>query len=375
MPSCAQPLIFSDTKSSQPSKLEVKEPSNQVGVATTKRAAPSSALQPSLNTVDDNISPPVGCEASGAAFFFSGNFSGTRPALMQRITGAGGDISNCVKKATHILISATAAAKASPSAALSKLLQKESDKPVVCPAFLDALVDNRRLELRTAIGLDKSDLLRFGSGPGISLVYKPSVVPAESKETIIEPTTKKRKISSSNSRLELDGECGFGGKVLLTEDGTDAYSVTLNQYSNEFNKFYKMQLIQSGNQLIFFKKWGRVGESAIDVHTSRFGGKAEAIKAFEKKFKESTGNQWSNRDQFVKKPNRYYLVKQADDPHHDEFEPAPEHLLGAFDSASSAEKSGLAPATTYLMRQIFDAKMLAASFQRMQIDAMKLKSL
>ena len=38
---------------------------------------------------------------------------------------------------------------------------------------------------------------------------------------------------------------------------------------------------------MFFKKWGAVGESGLDIHTSSYASREAAIKAFEDKFKVS----------------------------------------------------------------------------------------
>jgi hypothetical protein len=61
-----------------------------------------------------------------------------------------------------------------------------------------------------------------------------------------EPAAKRRKLAATNSRLNVDSECGYAGRVVLTEDGCDAYSVMLNQYSaaSKFNKYYLMQLLK-----------------------------------------------------------------------------------------------------------------------------------
>ena len=60
------------------------------------------------------------------------------------------------------------------------------------------------------------------------------------------PPTKRRKLAATSSKLTVDSECGYAGRVVLTADGCDAYSCTLNQYSlaNKFNKYYLMQLLK-----------------------------------------------------------------------------------------------------------------------------------
>ena len=46
----------------------------------------------------------------------------------------------------------------------------------------------------------------------------------------------------------MDSECGFGGKILLTPDGSFPYNVTLNQVDATTSKYYIMQLVQTHNK-------------------------------------------------------------------------------------------------------------------------------
>eukprot|EP00658_Telonema_sp_P-2_P018068 TRINITY_DN17073_c0_g1_i6.p1 TRINITY_DN17073_c0_g1~~TRINITY_DN17073_c0_g1_i6.p1 ORF type:complete len:635 (-),score=124.73 TRINITY_DN17073_c0_g1_i6:103-2007(-) len=308
---------------------------------------------------------------------------------MQTITSAGGDVVSAPKKCTHILISAPAAAKSTPSNALAKVLGKHPSTPVVSPEFLDALVVGGQIALRTPKLLRESGMLKFGSGAGLpirieqqptQLVARPGVhaslsevqpVVEEAEATVERPSKRRRKLEASDPRLEVDTECGVSGRMVLTPDGTDAYSVALNQFSREFNKYYIMQLIQERHRYAFFKKWGSVGECGLDTHVSRFSSRQEAIDAFTHKFKERTGNLWENKHEFVKKPGKYNLVVTACAEDQDETA-VPQAATKQPGDLAEELAGELAPTTCNLVRTIFDAKMMAASLQGMQVDATKM---
>jgi poly [ADP-ribose] polymerase len=101
---------------------------------------------------------------------------------------------------------------------------------------------------------------------------------------------------------------GNGGKILKVDN--DVYTCTLNQTDIETNKnkFYIMQIIQHSNSFDHFIRYGRIGEpgkSSIDTYYS----KEDAMAAFEKQFKTKTGNNWSNKNSFVKKEGKYFLTE------------------------------------------------------------------
>lgn len=98
--------------------------------------------------------------------------------------------------------------------------------------------------------------------------------------------------------------------------GNDLFEVTLNQTDipANNNKFFVIQLLQSNttpNELLLCTKWGRVGAAPQTAKTP-FNSIDQAIAAFSQKFKEKTGNDWTNRSSFVAKPGKYVLV--ADSP-------------------------------------------------------------
>ncbi|MBN3270461.1 PARP3 polymerase, partial [Polyodon spathula] len=88
------------------------------------------------------------------------------------------------------------------------------------------------------------------------------------------------------------------------------YDCMLNQTNigNNNNKFYIIQLIKSGKRFFNWNRWGRVGEVGQSKLTP-FVGVSEAVKDFEKKFKDKTKNDWNKKDNFTPHPGKYTLIE------------------------------------------------------------------
>ena len=106
----------------------------------------------------------------------------------------------------------------------------------------------------------------------------------------------------SESKLLIDGECTYkNGELVKTPDG-DYYNCTLNQtdlVANK-NKFYIMQLVKYNNLYYHFIRYGRICEVGHSTH-NQYQTEHEAILLFTKQFKAKTGNNWENRNTFIKK--------------------------------------------------------------------------
>uniref|UniRef100_A0A671Q7G2 Poly [ADP-ribose] polymerase n=1 Tax=Sinocyclocheilus anshuiensis TaxID=1608454 RepID=A0A671Q7G2_9TELE len=88
------------------------------------------------------------------------------------------------------------------------------------------------------------------------------------------------------------------------------YDCMLNQTNigNNNNKFYVIQVLVSGGKYYCWTRWGRVGESGQNNLAGPSTVDA-AIKNFEKKFKDKTKNNWSDRENFVSHSGKYTLIE------------------------------------------------------------------
>lgn len=100
----------------------------------------------------------------------------------------------------------------------------------------------------------------------------------------------------------MDDVCPLSSSASVHED----YDCMLNQTNikQNNNKFYVLQLLEKGGNYYVWTRWGRVGERGqfknmgpMDIN--------RAIKDFEKKFKDKTGNLWDARANFKPKSGKY----------------------------------------------------------------------
>ncbi|KAM1475412.1 hypothetical protein ACFX2I_031311 [Malus domestica] len=94
--------------------------------------------------------------------------------------------------------------------------------------------------------------------------------------------------------------------------GDDIYDAMLNQANVVLNnnKFYLIQVLESevGGSFMIYYRCGRVGfkgQNKLAPHASR----ESAIKEFKQKFRDKTGNDWSNRKMFQLIPSCYMWIE------------------------------------------------------------------
>uniref|UniRef100_A0A1A8S5V3 Poly [ADP-ribose] polymerase n=1 Tax=Nothobranchius rachovii TaxID=451742 RepID=A0A1A8S5V3_9TELE len=107
-------------------------------------------------------------------------------------------------------------------------------------------------------------------------------------------------------KRKVDDHCPLSSSGEVYED----YDCMLNQTNigHNNNKFYVIQVIKANNQYYSWNRWGRVGETG-QSKLSDFSKLEMAIKDFEKKFKDKTKNNWSDRTVFVSHSGKYTLIE------------------------------------------------------------------
>lgn len=107
-------------------------------------------------------------------------------------------------------------------------------------------------------------------------------------------------------KRKVDEHCTLSGHGEVYED----YDCMLNQTNvgHNNNKFYVIQVITSNNSYFSWNRWGRVGETGQSKLNS-FSKPEDAVKDFEKKFKDKTKNNWSDRLNFVSHSGKYTLIE------------------------------------------------------------------
>lgn len=137
----------------------------------------------------------------------------------------------------------------------------------------------------------------------------------------------------------------------------------LNQTNagNNNNKFYKIQLLTDGDDYRTWTRWGRVGERGQSAELGN-GSFADALKHFDKKFKDKSGLKWDDRGAKPKAGKYVFIEKSYDeDPDEDEA-PAKPKAEGSSGKASTP-KSTLAPPVQSLMEMIFNQQYFDAAMR------------
>ncbi|KAJ3602176.1 hypothetical protein NHX12_029935 [Muraenolepis orangiensis] len=103
--------------------------------------------------------------------------------------------------------------------------------------------------------------------------------------------------------------------LMIKLEEYEDYDCTLTQTNikdnNNNNKFYVIQVVKINNGYYCLWKWGRVmkGEDGIRRESAGYISANDAIKEFEKKFKQKTKNNWADRDNFVTHKGKYTLIE------------------------------------------------------------------
>lgn len=164
-----------------------------------------------------------------------------------------------------------------------------------------------------------------------------------------------------------DAHCDWPDAV-VHED----YDCMLNQTNigHNNNKFYVIQVLTSGTKHYCWTRWGRVGEVGASKGTGP-NSLDSVIKEFEKKFKDKTKNNWSDRANFVTHPGKYTLIEVDGD------EDA-EVKVDTVDAPSKPKvESNILPctldgSTQKLIDLIFSKQMFQEAMEAMNLDIKKM---
>jgi predicted DNA-binding WGR domain protein len=163
-------------------------------------------------------------------------------------------------------------------------------------------------------------------------------------------------------RAEVDEQ--LAAEAHVVELDGDKHDVILNMtdVAKGLNSYYKLQLLKhdTKKKWFVFRKWGRVGTRTGDDRLEEFRAERTALARFSEEYLRLTGNEWSARAAFEKKPGGFYPVDVCYGM--DDTEDA--------DEARSGESpSVLDPRVQAIVSAIFDKKMMSTTLLELQIDA------
>jgi poly [ADP-ribose] polymerase len=162
----------------------------------------------------------------------------------------------------------------------------------------------------------------------------------------------------------IDENCKYTDATLVDNNGI-VYTCMLNQTDLKANKnkFYTMQLIKTGSKFVHFIRYGRIGEVG-KISYSDFTTLNSAIDSFEKQFRSKTGNKWSDKGNFKKKDEKYFL---SDVSYEAELKDVPKE-----DENKNIPESKLPKRVQDLIKMISDVNMMTNSLVQLDIDPKKM---
>jgi len=158
----------------------------------------------------------------------------------------------------------------------------------------------------------------------------------------------------ANVKAKVDSVGNDNEPLEVVYDNNEPYDCYLNKVNirngayGEY-MFYRMQLLHETNRdlYIVYTRWGRIGDTGMFQKTP-FGTKEEAEIEFCKIFKSKTGNEWSNRNSFVKVKKRFVIMAiKVEKVHY-------KQLIKPFDYKKLAHKSTLPKPIKKLLKIIVD---------------------
>ncbi len=163
---------------------------------------------------------------------------------------------------------------------------------------------------------------------------------------------------------------------VLDHGGSELFNVVLNvtDITSGTNSYYGLQVLESDqkNKWALFRKWGRVGTNIGSCKTEDFGKKETAITEFRKLYLDKTGNDWSERDRFEKKPGKFFPIQidygnDDDDGGGGKPNGKPKGKRMHHDAKSKLDKR-----VQDFVSLIFDIKLMEQALVEMEIDLKKM---
>ncbi|XP_072540673.1 protein mono-ADP-ribosyltransferase PARP3 [Salminus brasiliensis] len=172
--------------------------------------------------------------------------------------------------------------------------------------------------------------------------------------------------SQTKAKRKPDSICSLSNAE-VHED----YDCMLNQTNigNNNNKFYVIQVLVGRGKYYCWTRWGRVGESGQNNLAGPSNADA-AIKNFEKKFKDKTKNNWSDRENFVSYSGKYTLIEVDGDQDAEVKVDAVD--AGAMIVNKNILSCTLDEPTQRLIKFIFNNDMFKEAMENMNLDIKKM---
>ncbi|CAH1792738.1 unnamed protein product [Owenia fusiformis] len=253
----------------------------------------------------------------------------------------------------------------------SKKIQdaKKADVHVISEDFINAVEKGGALLM-----IQQHSIASWGSDPMERIEEKPvfkslgkSLVDKKSEAQFTKnvATTMKMKVKGGAA---VDPDSGLSDKAHVLNEKDNIYNAILGMVDivRGTNSYYKLQILEAdkGTTCWVFRAWGRVGTTIGGNKTERYSSKAGALSQFLTLYSEKTGNDWEDRKNFVKHPNRFYPLDI--DYGEDEVDDSKNLKL------KSKSSSKLPVSVQDLVRILFDVEQMKKAMLEFEIDLKKM---
>ncbi|KAG8669494.1 hypothetical protein FPOAC2_08823 [Fusarium poae] len=185
-------------------------------------------------------------------------------------------------------------------------------------------------------------------------------------------------IKKKDIAIPLDEHCTLPTyQVWVDPDSGLIYDASLNQTNagNNNNKFYRIQVLKDPKSATFktWTRWGRVGEMGQKAILGS-GSLDDAVKVFQKKFKDKSGLSWNDRGADPK-PGKYAFVERSYNPDsdsEDEDDKAVKKEDGEDEDNAPEPECKLEKPVKELMELIFNQQYFQQAMTSLNYDANKL---
>ncbi|XP_022914189.2 poly [ADP-ribose] polymerase [Onthophagus taurus] len=234
--------------------------------------------------------------------------NGDKQKIKNEITKLGGKIVTKIDKSIMAVISTEEEVERMGS----RIAESQTeDIQVVSEKFLDEVPNylDRIPEL-----IKTTCICSWGSDPNIRLQTnnaKSESLKSKSKSMFAKSGPSKIKLTVKGGTA-VDPDSGLEGSAHVYVNGSDKFTAILGltDIQKQKNSFYKLQLLESDkkNRYWVFRAWGRIGTTIGDNKLEPMDSLHAAKTHFCQLYEEKSGNQWENRNHFVKVPGMMYPI-------------------------------------------------------------------
>lgn len=324
----------------------------------------------------ERVFPPT-YPLRGHSVTLCGRLAEPKERVAERIRALGGTVADTITARTTLVISTESEVeKRSPR--IAEALERKL--PIVRLAFLDRTEAAGRLE---PPGMYALHTATDSSTAGTATATAPSSsVAADAVTTAAGGKTK----VIVKGRIPVDPASGLVDTCHVLQRGTDVYSATLGlvDINTGQNSYYKLQVLQEdrGRACRVFRAWGRVGTTIGGHKLVDFHSADRAVETFEAIYYEKTGNLWSDRRNFIKRPAMHYPLEIDFDEAAAQLAQASEapaasaaataDAAGVVASGAALRKSALLQPVQELLQLIFDENLIRQQMRELELDLSKM---